>query len=80
MIDVCRHWMPAEVLQRNIDAMAAVKLNVLHLHLSDDQGFRIESKKYPRLQELGSDGHYYTQAANNRIDRLRARPRHSRRS
>ena len=62
MIDVCRHWMPMEVLQRNIDAMAAVKLNVLHLHLSDDQGFRIESKKYPRLQELGSDGHYYTQA------------------
>jgi hexosaminidase len=62
MIDVCRHWMPMEVLQRNIDAMAAVKLNVLHLHLSDDQGFRIESKKYPRLQELGSDGHYFTQA------------------
>ena len=42
--------------------MAAVKLNVLHLHLTDDQGFRIESKKYPKLQELGSDGHYYTQA------------------
>jgi len=62
MIDVCRHWMPMEVLQRNIDAMAAMKLNVFHLHLSDDQGFRIESKKYPRLQELGSDGHYYTQA------------------
>jgi len=62
MIDVCRHWMPMEVLQRNIDAMAAVKLNVLHLHLSDDQGFRVESKKYSRLQELGSDGHYYTQA------------------
>ena len=62
MIDVCRHWIPAEVLKRNIDAMAAVKLNVLHLHLTDDQGFRIESKKYPKLQELGSDGHYYTQA------------------
>jgi hexosaminidase len=62
MIDVSRHWMPAEVLHRNIDAMAAVKLNVLHLHLSDNQGFRIESKKYPKLQELGSDGHYFTQA------------------
>jgi len=62
MIDVCRHWMPMEVLQRNIDAMAAVKLNVLHLHLSDDQGFRIESKLYPRLQQLGSDGHFYSQA------------------
>jgi len=61
LIDVSRHWMPAEVLQRNIDGMAAVKLNVLHLHLTDDQGFRIESKKYPKLHELGSDGHYYTQ-------------------
>lgn len=62
MIDVARHWMPAEVLKRNLDAMAAVKLNVLHLHLSDDQGFRLESKKYPKLQEMGSDGHYFTQA------------------
>ena len=61
MIDVSRHWMPVEVLKRNLDAMAAVKLNVLHLHLTDDQGFRIESKLFPRLQELGSDGHYYTQ-------------------
>ena len=62
MIDVCRHWMPIEVVRRNIDAMAAVKLNVLHLHLSDDQGFRIESKRFPRLQKMGSDGHYFTQA------------------
>jgi hexosaminidase len=61
MIDVARHWMPAEVLKRNMDGMAAVKLNVLHLHLTDDQGFRIESKKFPKLQERGSDGHYYTQ-------------------
>ena len=42
--------------------MAAVKMNVLHLHLSDDQGFRVESKEFPKLQELGSDGLYYTQA------------------
>jgi hexosaminidase len=62
MIDVCRHWIPAEVLKRNIDAMAAVKLNVLHLHLTDDQGFRLESKAYPKLHELGADGNYYTQA------------------
>ena len=62
MMDVCRHWIPEEVVKRNIDAMAAVKLNVLHFHLTDDQGFRIESKKYPKLHELGSDGHYYTQA------------------
>jgi hexosaminidase len=62
MIDVSRHWMPIEVLKRNMDGMAAVKLNVLHLHLTDDQGFRIESKEYPRLQELGSDGNYYTES------------------
>ena len=61
MIDVSRHFIPFEVLQRNIDAMAAVKLNVLHLHLSDDQGFRVESKKFPKLQQMGSDGLYYTQ-------------------
>jgi hexosaminidase len=61
LIDVCRHWIPLEVVKRNIDGMAALKLNVLHLHLTEYQGFRIESKKYPRLHELGSDGLYYTQ-------------------
>ena len=61
MIDVCRHWQPMEVIKRNLDGMALVKLNVLHLHLTEDQGFRIESKKYPRLHELGSDGHFFTQ-------------------
>ena len=61
LIDVARHWQPIEVIRRNLDGMALVKLNVLHLHLTEDQGFRIESKKFPRLQELGSDGHYFTQ-------------------
>jgi hexosaminidase len=61
MIDVCRHWQPMEVIKRNLDGMAQVKLNVLHLHLTEDQGFRIESKKFPELQEKGSDGHYFTQ-------------------
>lgn len=61
MLDVCRHWMPVDVVKRNLDAMAAVKLNVLHWHLSEDQGFRVESKLYPRLQEMGSNGNYYTQ-------------------
>ena len=61
LIDVCRHWMPMPVIKRNLDAMAALKLNVFHWHLSDDQGFRIESKKFPRLQEMGSDGKYFTQ-------------------
>ena len=60
LIDVCRHFMPMEVLKRNIDGMAAVKLNVLHLHLSEDQGFRVECKTFPKLHELGSDGMYYT--------------------
>ena len=62
LMDVSRHWMPVDVVERNLDAMAAVKLNVLHWHLSDDQGFRVESRRYPRLQQFGSAGHYYTQA------------------
>ncbi|HKK11721.1 MAG TPA: family 20 glycosylhydrolase [Flavobacteriaceae bacterium] len=61
MIDAARHFQPVSVLKRNLDAMASVKLNVFHWHLTDDQGFRIESKVYPRLQELGSDGLFYTQ-------------------
>ena len=61
MIDASRHFMPLDVVKRNIDGMEAVKLNVLHWHLSDDQGFRVESKKLPKLQQLGSDGLYYTQ-------------------
>ena len=60
-LDVSRHWMPLPLVKRNLDGMAAVKLNVFHWHLSDDQGFRIESKRYPKLQELGSDGLYFTQ-------------------
>ncbi|SHN34514.1 beta-N-acetylhexosaminidase [Mucilaginibacter sp. OK098] len=61
MIDVARHFIPLEVLKRNIDAMAIVKMNVLHLHLSDDEGFRVESMVYPKLQQKGSNGLYYTQ-------------------
>jgi hexosaminidase len=61
MIDVGRHFIPLDVLKRNLDGMAAVKLNVFHWHLSDDQGFRIESKTFPKLHEMGSDGLYYTQ-------------------
>ncbi len=59
--DVSRHFMPVPVVKRTIDGLAAVKLNVLHWHLSDDEGFRVESTKFPKLQELGSDGMYYTQ-------------------
>ena len=62
LIDVARHWQPVEVILRNLDAMAAFKMNVLHWHLSEDQGFRVESKRFPKLHGLGSDGLYYTQA------------------
>jgi len=61
MIDCGRHFEPMDVLKRNLDAMAAVKLNVFHWHLTEDQGFRIESKLFPKLTQLGSDGFFYTQ-------------------
>jgi hexosaminidase len=62
MIDVARHFIPVDVIKRNIEAMAAVKMNVLHLHLSDNEGFRVESKVFPGLQNQGSNGEFYTQA------------------
>jgi hexosaminidase len=61
MIDSGRHFIPIDVLKRTLDGMAAVKLNVFHWHLSEDQGFRIESKVFPKLAEMGSDGLFYTQ-------------------
>ncbi len=61
MIDVGRHFEPIGVIERTLDGMAAVKLNVFHWHLSDDQGFRVESKKFPDAAGVGSDGQYYTQ-------------------
>src|SRR5690349_4379649 len=61
MIDCSRHFIPLEVIRRNLDGMEAVKMNVLHWHLTDNQGFRVESKKFPKLHEMGSDGLYYTQ-------------------
>jgi hexosaminidase len=61
LIDCGRHFMPLQVLERNLDGMAAVKLNVLHWHLTEDQGFRVESRRFPKLHLQGSDGLYYTQ-------------------
>ncbi len=61
MIDCGRHFISVEVIKHTLDGMAAVKLNVFHWHLSEDQGFRIESKAFPKLTELGSDGLFYTQ-------------------
>ncbi|GGY66325.1 beta-N-acetylhexosaminidase [Streptomyces olivaceoviridis] len=54
LLDVARHFMPKDGVLRYLDLMAAHKLNVLHLHLTDDQGWRIEIKRYPRLTEIGS--------------------------
>jgi len=61
MIDVSRHFIPLDVLKRNLDGLEAAKMNVFHWHLSENQGFRVESKKFPKLHTLGSDGLYYTQ-------------------
>ena len=61
MIDCGRHFEPVAVIERTLDGMAAVKLNVFHWHLTEDQGFRIQSRIYPKLTEDGSDGLFYTQ-------------------
>ena len=62
LLDACRHFIPVADIKRQIDGMAAARLNVLHWHLSDDQGWRIESTHYPRLQQLASGGEFYTRA------------------
>jgi hexosaminidase len=62
LIDPARHFLPVAVIKRNLDAMAAVKLNVLHWHLSDDQGWRVESRLFPRLHTVAGATGYYTQA------------------
>ena len=61
MMDVARHFQPVDVVKRNLDGLAAMKMNVFHWHLVDDQGWRIEMKKHPKFIELASDGLYYTQ-------------------
>lgn len=61
MIDVARHFMSVETIERQIDAMELTKLNVLHWHLSDGTGFRVESLRYPKLQRIGGHHQYYTQ-------------------
>lgn len=61
LLDCCRHFMPLPVVKRNLDALAAVKMNVFHWHLTEDQAFRIESRRFPRLHQQGSGGQFYTQ-------------------
>ena len=69
-LDPCRHFMPVEAVKKYIDVLSLFKINRLHWHLTDDQGWRIEIKKYPKLQEIASKriegegfehGGYYTQ-------------------
>ena len=69
-VDPCRHFLPVEEVKKQIDILSSYKMNVMHWHLTDDQGWRIEIKKYPRLTEVGGarsefDGSvhqgYYTQ-------------------
>lgn len=70
MIDVARNFQPMAVIKRNIRGMTAVKMNVLHLHLSDNQGFRIQSKTFPKLAKMGSFDHeYFTQTQMREIIR-----------
>lgn len=68
MLDVARHFFTVDEVKRYIDQMAQYKINTLHLHLSDDQGWRIEIKAYPRLTGIGAatevgggSGGFYTQ-------------------
>ncbi|MCT2418597.1 beta-N-acetylhexosaminidase [Pantoea sp. XY16] len=61
LIDTARHFMPVETLKRQIDGIAAARMNVFHWHLTDDQGWRFASSHYPQLQQKASDGNYYSQ-------------------
>lgn len=54
MVDVVRHFYDVDTIKKLIDAMALLKMNTLHIHLSDDQGFRIQLNKFPNLTEIGS--------------------------
>ena len=67
LLDSCRHFLPVPAIERTLDGMAAVKLNVLHWHLTEDQGFRIESRRFPRLHRMGSDGFFYTRGEIRRV-------------
>ncbi|MFN9979362.1 MAG: family 20 glycosylhydrolase, partial [bacterium] len=53
-LDVCRHFFPVEEVKKYIDMMARYQFNYFHWHLTEDQGWRIEIKKYPKLTEIGS--------------------------
>ena len=54
MLDPCRHFIPVENVKKHLDVLALFKINRMHWHLTDDQGWRIEIKRYPKLTEVGS--------------------------
>lgn len=60
MLDSVRHFFSVETIKRQLDGMAAAKLNIFHWHLTDDQGWRLESRAYPKLHQEASNGQYYT--------------------
>jgi len=68
MLDVCRHFFSVDLVKKYIDLMASYKLNTFHWHLTDDQGWRIEIKKYPKLTQISSQraqtviGNYHDRA------------------
>jgi hexosaminidase len=74
MLDSCRHFFPVETVLRFIDLMALHKFNKFHWHLTDDQGWRLQIERYPRLTEVGAwrketlVGHYYDSVDNPRYD------------
>ena len=74
MLDVSRHFMPVDFIKKFIDIIALHKMNKFHWHLTDDQGWRIEIKKYPLLTEIGSyrsetlKGHYRFAGNNPKYD------------
>lgn len=61
LFDSVRHFLPIEDVKRTLRGLATAKMNVFHWHLTDDQGWRIELKSYPKLHKLSSNGQYYTQ-------------------
>ncbi|MBM3908617.1 MAG: beta-N-acetylhexosaminidase [Gemmatimonadetes bacterium] len=76
LVDVGRHWFPVRDLERHIDLLSRFKMNVFHWHLTEDQGWRIEIKRYPRLTTIGAwrteangerYGGFYTQRDVRRI-------------
>ena len=80
MLDAGRHFMPISTVEQTLDGMEAVKLNVFHWHLSEDQGFRAESRIHPLLQQKGSDGLFYTQEQMRGIVAYARDRRHPRRA